>query len=134
MESSVIFFIAELGSVTVLFVLGKLVQLLLNSGKKPYVVRDVNDPSLTGVYIFRIRKYRSGYIEYKFRNENGSWKPVIDKKLINGVAIGVLIMAVIIVCLVGIKDFLLMGLPIALYVAALAVSRYHEAYRILMKN
>ena len=134
MESSVIFFIAELGSITVLFVLGKLVQLLLNSGKKPYVVRDVNDPSLTGVYIFRIRKYRSGYTEYKFRNENGSWKPVIDKKMINGVAIGALIMAVILVCLVGIKDFLLMGLPIALFVAALAVSRYHEAYRILMKN
>ena len=134
MESSVIFFIAELGSVTVFFVLGKLVQLLLNPGKKPYVVRDVNDPSLTGVYIFRIRKYRSGYIEYKFRNEDGSWKPVIDKKMINGVAIGALIMAVILVCLVGIKDFLLMGLPIALYVAALAVSRYHEAYRILMKN
>ena len=134
MGSTIIFMLAETVLLTGLFVLGILVRLLLNKEKKPYVVRNPYDPNRVGVNIYRIRKYGSRYIEYQFRNEGGSWKPVIDKKNIIGVAIAMLIMSVIMCCLVGIIDFLLMMLPVALFAFALSVSRYYEAYRVLMKS
>ena len=134
MEFSVRFMLAELVASTLLFVLGRLAQLLLNSKKPPYKAVNVDDPSLISVYIFRIRKYNSGYIEYRFRNENGRWKRVINKKMIIGITIAVLVLSGIIVFLVGIKDFLLMAFPIALYVVVLSVTQYFEAYRVLTKN
>ena len=42
----------EAVSLTVLFILGRLVQLLLNREKKPYISRDVNDSRLMQAALF----------------------------------------------------------------------------------
>ena len=134
MEVSMRFMLAELIALTLLFILERLLQHLLNSQKKPYKAVNANDPSLISVYIYRIRKYGRRYVEYRFRNENGSWKPVIDKNTIIGITVVLLIMFGIIVYLVGVRDFLFMALPVALFAVALVVTRHVEAYRVLMKN
>ena len=134
MGAAIILFFEEMVSLTVLFVLGKLMRPLLNSKKPPYIVRNVYDPSMISVFVYRVQKLGSRHVEYKFRNENGSWKPVPDKRNIIGGIIGALIMSVIMICLVGFIEFIIMAFPVALFVGALFASRYHEAYRILMKN
>ena len=129
-----IFMTAEMACFLILFILGRLVQFLLNKAKKPYVVRNENDPYHASVFIYRIRKYGNRYIEYRFTNAEGGWKPVIDKKNIIGCIIVALVMSGIIVYLSGIEGFLSMEMPVALYAVALAAARYIEAYILLMRN
>ena len=133
-DSAIIYLIIEIVTFTVLFLLGRLVQFFLNKEKVPYIARDVNDPRIICVYIYRIQKYGSRYIDYKFMKAAGSWKPVISKKSIFGITVVALVMCGMIVYMSGIKGLVCMGLPAALYVIALSVTRYYEAYRILMRN
>ena len=123
----------EAVSLTVLFILGRLVQLLLNREKKPYISRDVNDSRLIRVYIYRIQR-GTGFSEYIFRKDGGRWRPVIGRfDLICGIMI-VLIFAGIMFFSGGLSELLLYGIPLALYGAAVVAARYYEAYRILMKE
>ena len=124
----------EMACMLVLFIVGMVVQFLINKAKKPYVVRNVNEPYLARVFIYRIVKHGSRYIEYTFTNADGGWKPVIEKRSIIGYTVMALIMSGIVIYLSGIEGLLCMGMPVALFAVALTVARYVEAYIILMKN
>ena len=130
----IFYMLMEIALLMVLFIVGRLVQLLANMRKKPYVVRDEYDPYLASAYIFRIQRYGNRYVEYKFRNVDGSWKPVIDKRSLIYIAILALILFGIMLGLAGFKGFLVLGVPLLIYTSALTATQYYEAYRLLMQN
>lgn len=134
MDFTLNFMILETAAMLVIFVLGRLIQFLLNVEKKPYVVRNVNDPGSASVYIYRIQRSGSRHMEYKFLNAGGRWKPVIDKASIIGVVAAVIIVGGILLYTKGIINTLILGLPLALYGALVASARYIEAYTVLMKE
>ena len=134
MEFTLNFMMLETASMLVVFVLGRLIQFLLNVEKKPYVVRNVNDPGTASVYIYRIQRSGSRHMEYKFLNADGRWKPVIDKASIIGAAAAVIIVGGILLYTKGINNTLILGLPLVLYGGMVAAARYIEAYTVLMKD